>query len=38
MLHTQRPGKDIKTDKEIIEKALAVLDAFHASLLDMHKQ
>ena len=27
-----------RTDKEIIEKALAVLDAFHDSLLDMHKQ
>lgn len=27
-----------RTDKEIIEKALVVLDAFHASLLDMHKQ
>jgi hypothetical protein len=27
-----------KTDNEIIEKALIVLDAFHASLLDVHEQ
>jgi hypothetical protein len=32
------PEKVSKTDNEIIEKALIVLDAFHASLLDAHEQ